>query len=423
MKIVVIGNGGREHAIGWALSNDPRVKELHFAPGNAGTDRLGENLSIKATDKEAISNWCQEFKPDLVVVGPEAPLCLGVVDELEKIGVPAFGPNQACARLEGSKVFAKELLLEAGIPTARSERFRDLDPALEYLNSCELPIVIKADGLAAGKGVIIAQDLPTAQSAVCSMIEEKTFGEAGAEILIEEFLVGQEASIHAVTDGESYVLFPSSQDHKRIGENDTGPNTGGMGAYAPAPLVTDDLMKSIQTLVFDPLLETMKKRGMNYRGVLYGGLMITANGPKVLEFNSRFGDPETQVLLPLLETPLLDLMIATTEGNLSQLDFSTKDLSALTVVLSSPGYPESPQTGGIIEGLDEPVAEDQIVFQAGTALRGDDIVTSGGRVLAATGLGKTLQEAYDRAYLLAGQIDFDGAHYRRDIGHKALNQG
>jgi phosphoribosylamine--glycine ligase len=420
MKCLIVGNGGREHAIGWSLSQDPRIKELHFAPGNAGTAELGHNLPIPAGEIPELLDWCRDAEPDLVVVGPEAPLCLGLVDALAGLGIPAFGPDRDCARLEGSKVFSKDLLNEAGIPTARSERFDDCDLALKAARNSPYPLVIKADGLAAGKGVIIAQNPEEAEQAIRTIMETKAFGDAGNEILIEEFLEGEEASIHAVTDGEDYVLFPSSQDHKRIGEGDRGPNTGGMGAYAPAPVVTAPCLAEVERLVFRPLLETMKKRGLHYRGVLYGGLMLTAQGPKVLEFNCRFGDPETQVILPLLETPLLDVIQASIRGEIGGLNFQTKSLHAMTVVLAAPGYPESPEKGGVISGLEKTRTKDQILFHAGTASRDGAVVTSGGRVLAATGTGPSLESAQSAAYSLVDSIAFDRMQFRRDIGYRAL---
>lgn len=421
MKILVIGNGGREHTLGWALRRDPRVTSLHFAPGNAGTASLGTNLPLSATDIEGIVAWCIQEKPALVVVGPEAPLCLGLVDRLEQHHIPAFGPTADGARIEGSKTFTKDLLVEAGIPTAGSAHFTDSAKARQYIQAQTVwPLVIKADGLAAGKGVIIAQNAGEALAAVTTIMDERAFGDSGNEILVEEFLDGEEASIHAVTDGKDYVLLPSSQDHKRVFEGDRGPNTGGMGAYAPAPVVTSALLEEIQRTVFQPLLKTLRARGIDYRGVLYGGLMLTSRGPKVLEFNARFGDPETEVLIPLLETPLLDLLLATVERRLGSLALRIRDGSALTVVMAAPGYPEKPVTGQVIEGLTIPAAPGAAVFHAGTALKDGRTTTSGGRVLAVTGTGPTLTAARDLAYQTIHNIRFDGAYFRRDIAHRAL---
>jgi len=421
MKILVIGNGGREHTLGWALHRDPRVTSLHFAPGNAGTASLGTNLPLSATDIDGIVAWCVREKPALVVVGPEAPLCLGLVDCLEQNRIPAFGPTADGARIEGSKTFTKDLLVEAGIPTAGSANFTDSAKARLYIQAQTVwPLVIKADGLAAGKGVIIAQDAGEALAAVTTIMDDRAFGDSGNEILVEEFLDGEEASIHAVTDGKDYVLLPSSQDHKRVFDGDRGPNTGGMGAYAPAPVVTPALLAGIDRTVFQPLLKTLRARGIDYRGVLYGGLMLTSRGPKVLEFNARFGDPETEVLIPLLETPLLDLLLATVERRLGSLALRIREGSALTVVMAAPGYPEKPVTGQTIQGLGTPTAPGAAVFHAGTAMKDGRVTTSGGRVLAVTGTGSSLTAARDLAYQTVNNIKFDGAHFRNDIAHRAL---
>lgn len=423
MKVLVVGNGSREHALGWALAQDDRVnpaEELFFAPGNAGTGALGSNLPLKVTDLEGIRQWSLDHKVELVVIGPEAPLVAGLTDVLEAEGIRVFGPNKEASQLEGSKIFTKELLVEAGIPTGASERFSDASAAKEYVRTQECPIVVKADGLAAGKGVIICQNTGEAEDAITQIMEDRAFGEAGAEVLIEEFLDGPEASIHAITDGKDYVLFPTSQDHKRALDGDQGLNTGGMGAYAPAPVVTPELFEQIEREVFKPIVAALNKRRITYKGVLYGGLMLTSKGPKVLEFNSRFGDPETQVLLPLLETPLLDVINATIDGNIGSVDINISSRSAMTVVLASEGYPESPNTGDAIHGLDAEFPADSYLFQAGTKQEGDQVVTSGGRVLSLTGVGETLQEARDRAYALTDVIGFRANHYRNDIGYRAL---
>jgi phosphoribosylamine--glycine ligase len=366
-----------------------------------------------------LTAWCAENRPDLVVVGPEAPLCLGLVDRLEELGVRAFGPNQSAARLEGSKIFTKELLNKAGIPTAHSRRFTELAPALAGLGAFSLPVVVKADGLAAGKGVIIAQTRAEAEEALRDMLERKVFAAAGEAVLLEEFLEGEEASIHALTDGGSYVLLPSSQDHKRVGEGDTGPNTGGMGAYAPAPVVTPEILARVEREVFVPLLRVFKEEGIDYRGVLYGGLMLTKSGPKVLEFNCRFGDPETEVLLPLLDTPLLDLMDAVIDRRLAGTPLKTSAGSALTVVLAAPGYPENPRLGGALTGL-EAADPHGVIFHAGTRAGKDSVESSGGRVLAVSGWGASLHEAREVSYRLLGKVGLEGGHFRRDIAHRAL---
>lgn len=417
MRILIVGNGGREHALGWALSQDKRVKKLFFASGNAGTDFLGKNLPVSATELDKLCAWAEKEKPDLTVVGPETPLCMGIVDRFEKIRLKIFGPSQSAARLEGSKIFTKELLNAAKIPTAQSQKFSDSAKAKEYCKTLSYPQVVKADGLAAGKGVIIAQSENEAFAAIDNMMEKKVFGAAGTEILIEEFLDGQEMSVHAVTDGKVYKILPSAQDHKRVFDNDQGPNTGGMGAYAPSPLFTKEARERIEKEIFVPLMNAFHQRGIEYRGVLYAGLMMTSQGPKVLEFNARFGDPETQVLLPLLETPLLDILMGVVDRKLETIDVKIKDHSALTVVLAAQGYPEKPVLGSEISGLDK---ADGMVFHAGTKKEVDRILTAGGRVLSVTGEGLTLKEAYTAAYQLASKIHFAGMHYRKDIGGKVL---
>jgi len=421
MNILIVGSGGREHALGWSLKRDDRIHSLFFAPGNAGTSALGTNLEINADDVPGLVKWAEANRPNLTVVGPEAPLCLGLVDEFTRRDLPVFGPNREAAQLEGSKVFAKELFLEAGIPTARSRTFDDPEEAGQAVTEFGFPLVIKADGLASGKGVLICQNESEALDAIESIMAHRVFGTAGARILMEEFLEGDEASIHVITDGTEILVFPASQDHKRIFDGDRGPNTGGMGAYAPAPVVQPELLKAILEQVFRPLLKTFKKRGIEYRGVLYGGLMLTADGPKVLEFNCRFGDPETQVILPLLETPLLDILLATVRGELGSLFFTVSRQSALTVVIAAPGYPEKPETGIAISGLSDWIDKPEaVLFHAGTRGSATEAVTSGGRVLACTGLGANLKEAKQNAYTGVGKIQFPGAHFRQDIGHRAL---
>lgn len=421
MKILIVGNGGREHALGWCLKKDQRVTELFFAPGNAGTQDLGKNVPIKANDIPGLLTWSIQNKPDLVVVGPEVPLCLGLVDKLQTAGIPIFGPNQSGARLEASKTFTKELLLSAGIPTACSAHFKLHSEALSYCQSQPYPLVIKADGLAAGKGVIIAKNFSEAAQALEEIMHDKVFGASGDQVLIEEFLDGQEASIHAITDGQSYVLLPSSQDHKRVYDQDQGPNTGGMGAYAPAPVVTPELLKTIERSVIVPIIQALKDAGIDYRGVLYAGIMLTSKGPQVLEFNCRFGDPETEVLLPLLKTPLLDILLATVAGTLGSLSVEVSNHSALTIVLAAPGYPESPQLGGVIHGAAQSNTVDTLIFHAGTESKDGQTVSSGGRVLAVTGVGSDLATARAKAYQALQSIQFEGMHYRTDIGQKAFD--
>ena len=406
--------------MGWSFSRDPRIKKIWFAPGNAGTSHVGVNLPLSATDVAGIAGWAQKERPGLVVVGPEAPLCAGLADRLRALGIRVFGPGADGARLEGSKSFCKELLVSEKIPTARAGSFAKEDEAVRFSASLPCPQVVKADGLAAGKGVVIAESHEQARSAIHEMMAERVFGEAGATVLIEEFLEGEELSVHAITDGKNLVLLPGAQDHKRVGEADTGLNTGGMGAYAPAPKATPELLREVKEKILDPTLEGLAKRKIDYRGVLYAGLMLTKEGPKVLEFNARFGDPETEVLLPLLETPLWDLLVAAADGDLGRVFVKSGSGAAMTVVLAAPGYPAQPVLGQAIRlGKTLP---DSAVFHAGTQLQGGGIRVAGGRVIAVTGWGKDLGKARERAYAAVGEICFEGMHFRRDIGYRALEK-
>ena len=416
--VLIVGNGGREHAFGWSFAQDPRIEKIWFAPGNAGTAEIGENLPLAATDLEGIARWAEKEKPGLVLVGPEAPLCAGLADRLRSLGLRVFGPGKEGARLEGSKSFCKELLVSQRIPTARAGSFRVLEEAIRFSESLPCPQVVKADGLAAGKGVVIAGSHAEAAQAIRQMMADKLFGEAGATVLIEEFLEGEELSVHAVTDGRNLVILPGAQDHKRVGEGDTGPNTGGMGAYAPAPKATPDLLREVKDRILIPTLRGLAERGIQYRGVLYAGLMLTRSGPKVLEYNCRFGDPETQVLLPLIETPLWDLLGAAADGNLAGLPVKIRSGAAMTVVLAAPGYPAKPVLGQPVQtGSASP---DSHLFHAGTKAGPKGIEVAGGRVLAATGWGKDLKTAKQRAYARVAEVSFEGMHFRRDIGHRAL---
>lgn len=416
--VLIVGNGGREHAFGWTFGQDSRIGKIWFAPGNAGTAKIGENLPLAVTDVEGIARWAVREKPGLVVVGPEVPLCAGLADRLRSLGLRVFGPGKDGARLEGSKSFCKELLVSQKIPTARAGSFRSVEEAVRFSVSLGCPQVVKADGLAAGKGVVIAASHDEAATAIRQMMAEKAFGEAGSTVLIEEFLEGEELSVHAVTDGKNLVILPGAQDHKRVGEGDTGPNTGGMGAYAPAPKATPELLQKVKEKILMPTLQGLRDRGIDYRGVLYAGLMLTKDGPKVLEYNCRFGDPETQVLLPLIETPLWDLLGAAADGNLSGLSVKIRSGAAMTVVLAAPGYPAQPILGQSIQsGPDLP---ESLLFHAGTKVGSKGVEVAGGRVLAATGWGKDLKSARDRAYALVAQVSFDGMQFRRDIGHRAL---
>lgn len=416
--VLIVGNGGREHALGWGFSRDPRIRKIWFAPGNAGTGELGENLPFAATDVEGISGWAAEEKPGLVVVGPEAPLCAGLADRLRDLGLRVFGPGKKGAQLEGSKSFCKELLVSQRIPTAKAGSFCKVAEAIRFSESLPCPQVVKADGLAAGKGVVIAQSHGEAAETIRQMMAEKVFGEAGTTVLIEEFLEGEELSVHAVTDGKNLVILPGAQDHKRVGEGDTGPNTGGMGAYAPAPRATPDLLREVKEKILAPTLKGLEQRGIGYRGVLYAGLMLTKSGPKVLEYNCRFGDPETEVLVPLIETPLWDLLGAAAEGNLAGLPVKIRSGAAMTVVLAAPGYPAKPVLGQAIRtGKNLP---ESYLFHAGTQQGAQAIEVAGGRVLAATGWGQDLPTAQQRAYARVAEVAFEGMQFRRDIGHRAL---
>ena len=432
MKILVVGSGGREHAITWRLAQDAAKHELYCAPGNAGTVVLATNLALGAEDVAGIAAWAAENKPDLVVVGPEAPLCKGLVDELAKAGVKAFGPCAAGARMEGSKRFAKEVMNAAGVPTGRAQVFTDPVAAKAALPEYGLPVVIKADGLAAGKGVVVAETAAQAEAAIDDMLVGDKFGAAGAEVLIEEFLDGEECSILALVDGENAVLLPGSQDHKRVFDGDKGPNTGGMGAYSPAPVVTPAMMPEIKEKIILPVVRELKKRGIVYKGVLYAGLMITPPGGKtalsgsainVVEFNARFGDPETEAVLPRLGGDFAKVLLACADGNLTESDVVVKDEMAATVIVASGGYPGSYAKGKPIAGLDTAAqVPGAIVFHCGTKAQDGQILTAGGRVLSVTGLGKDLRSAVDTAYAAVAKISFDGAFHRADIAHRAFNR-
>ena len=431
MKILVVGSGGREHAITWRLAQDAAQHELFCAPGNAGMAAIATCVALKATDVAGIVSWCEANKPDLVVVGPEAPLCAGLVDALEKVGVRAFGPVAAGARMEGSKRFAKDVMQAAGVPTGRAEVFTDAAAAKAALPAYGLPVVIKADGLAAGKGVIVAETTAQAEAALDDMLVGNKFGAAGAEVLIEEFLDGEECSILALVDGENAVLLPSSQDHKRIFDGDKGPNTGGMGAYSPAPVVTEAMLPEIRDRIILPVVRELKRRGVTYRGVLYAGLMITPEGGRmaksgskvnVVEFNARFGDPETEAVLPRLGGDFATLLLHVARGELKETDVVVKSEKAATVILASGGYPGSYEKGKAIGGLDAAAqVPGATVFHCGTKAAADAVLTDGGRVLSVTGMGETLREAVDTAYRAAGLISFDGMFYRKDIAHRAFN--
>jgi phosphoribosylamine---glycine ligase len=419
VKILVVGNGGREHAIAWALLQSPQVTQVLCVPGNGGTATMRDcqNLSFRVDDFAGIARFAEVNGVALVVVGPEYPLSLGITDYLQDRGIPVFGPTKAGAQIESSKSWAKAIMQEAGIPTAKSQTFTDVTAALAYVEKQGAPIVVKADGLAAGKGVVVAATLAEATAAI-----KQLFAQKFDRLLIEEYLTGQEVSILALCDGQTIRPLLPAQDHKRIGDGDTGANTGGMGAYAPAPLATPALMAKVQTEVLEPTVATLRRKGIDYRGVLYAGLMITPDGEiKVLEFNCRFGDPETQAILPLLATPLVDLLIACTEQNLAALSaIEWKPEVSACVVVAAGGYPGNYDRGKVISGTDKAKDKGTLVFHAGTQLKPEGVVTDGGRVLAVTATATDFNTAIDRAYQGVSAIGFDGIYYRKDIAQRAL---
>ena len=419
MKVCVIGNGGREHALAWRLSISPSVTKVYAIPGSAAMSDCAELVGIDWQQSDHLISFLKDNQVDLVVVGPEAPLVAGLADTLNKAGIPVFGPSKAAAQLEGSKVFAKDLMKKYNIPTAAYGVFHKVDEAKEFISQTGAPIVVKADGLAAGKGVVVAMTIEEANSAVEDMLSGNRFGEAGSTVVIEEFMEGEEASLLAFVDGKTVVPMIASQDHKRIFDGDKGPNTGGMGTYAPAPVLTDALRDEAMKTILEPMVAAMENEGMPYVGCLYAGLMITPQGPKVVEFNARFGDPETQVVLPLLDSDLGQIMMACATGTLTADMVKWKDSSAACVILASKGYPETSSKGDVIHG-DIKQHDTTIVFHSGTKLMGDEYVTNGGRVLGVVGLGKDLRTALDRAYGRIEHIDFEGMQYRTDIGAKAF---
>ncbi len=424
MKVLVVGSGGREHALIWKLASDSCRPTLFCAPGNAGTAELATNISIESDNIKALVAWAMEHHPDLVVVGPEAPLCAGLTDALEARGIRVFGPSKAAAQLEGSKVFAKDVMVAAGVPAAQSNTFSDAQKAIDFINDIGAPIVIKAEGLAAGKGVTVCATREEAARAVREALVEGAFGEAGRRILVEEFLEGEEVSVLALSDGEHVVLLASAQDHKRVFDGDLGPNTGGMGAYSPAPVLKAEQYPEIEREVFGRTLAELKSRGITYKGVLYAGLMMTKNGPKVLEFNCRFGDPETQVILPRIKGDLIPALEACVDGTLSPDMIQYKSEACVCVVMAAGGYPGPYQKGKKIKGLKAASGlPETVVFHAGTCSREGAILTSGGRVLGVTALGDGLKAAVDRAYVAVKKISFDGALFRRDIAAKAFKKG
>lgn len=422
MKILVIGSGGREHALVWKLKASPRVSEIFCAPGNAGTSEIATNVQIPVNDHAALIKFATAEGIDLTVVGPDDALAAGIVDHFERAGLKIFGPSQSAARLESSKVFAKEFMQRHGIPTAASGHFSDSAEAHRFCQESHYPLVIKADGLALGKGVIIAQTPWEAAQAIHDIMEKRQFGAAGDRVVIEEFLTGQECSVHALVDGDHYLLFPAAQDHKQIGDGDQGPNTGGMGTFCPPDkLVTPALIERIGREVMEPFMAGLKKDGLRFRGLLFPGVMVTAEGPKLLEFNCRFGDPETQVVLSRLKSDLVDLLEATVEGRLDQVTAEWDPRAAVCVIMASGGYPGAYAKGKAITGIAQAEALGQVtVFHAGTQMLDGELVTAGGRVLGVTALGDDLQAAQARAYEAVSKIHFEGATFRRDIGAKGL---
>ena len=423
MNILLIGSGGREHALALALSRSAGLETLFIAPGNLGTAALGRNVSLDVADHKAVVDFCRTMQVGLVVVGPEAPLVAGLVDDLDAAGIPAFGPGKAAAQLEGSKGFTKDLCREFSIPTAAYERFSDAASAKASVRRQGAPIVVKADGLAAGKGVVVAMTLAEAEAAV-DLIFGGAFGAAGAEVVVEDFLDGEEASFFALCDGERALAFASAQDHKRVGDGDTGPNTGGMGAYSPAPIMTEAMTRRVMAEIIEPTMRGMKVRGTPFKGVLFAGLMIGRDGPKLIEFNVRFGDPETQVMLPRLRDDLAALLLASAKGQLPAGPVHLSPEAALTVVYAARGYPDAPERGSEIRNV---TAASQIpgvtIYHAGTKLEGDKLLANGGRVLNVTGRAPTVAEAQARAYAAVDAIDWPGGFCRRDIGWRAVKAG
>ncbi|MBQ5587206.1 MAG: phosphoribosylamine--glycine ligase [Selenomonadales bacterium] len=420
MQVLVIGSGGREHALAWKAAQSASVEKVYCVPGNPGIAQIAECAPMDIADNDALVAFALENKIDLTIVGPEVPLANGVVDAFRAKGLAIFGPTQAAAQIEGSKSFAKDLMKKYGIPTAAFEVFTDAEAAKAYIVEQGAPIVIKADGLAAGKGVVVAMTLDEALEAVDMMMCDQAFGSAGCQVVVEEFLTGEEASILTFCDGTTIVPMISSQDHKRAYDNDEGPNTGGMGTYAPAPVVTADVLARVQKEILEPTVAAMRAEGIPYTGCLYAGLMITENGPKVIEFNARFGDPETQVVLPLLDSDMAEVMMACVNGNLADLDIKWKDGAAVCVVMAAGGYPQGYRKGDVISGLDKAADLGATVFHAGTAAKDGNIVTNGGRVLGVTAIGTDVQKAVDNAYAAVKSIHFDDVHYRNDIAYRAI---
>lgn len=419
MKILVVGSGGREHALVWKLAQSPKAEKIYVAPGNAGIARLSETIPIEVDDLNSLADFALKKGIDLTVVGPELPLTLGIVDVFEEKGLRIFGPNKEAAEIEGSKAFAKNFMEQNHIPTARFKVFTSHLEAIDFAGSASMPVVIKADGLAAGKGTMAVNSPGEAREKIEEIMVERVFGEAGSKILIEEFLVGEEVTVMAFTDGERVIPMVSAQDHKRIGEGDTGLNTGGMGAYAPTSIVSSKMMKRITEEILEPTVRGLARQGRKYTGVLYTGIIITDRGPKVLEYNCRFGDPETQAVLPLLESDLVDIFLDIADSYLNIDEIKWKEAYAACVVLASRGYPVTSEKNVPIEGLESPEDENCVVFHSGTAKRDGRLVTNGGRVLGVTAVDSSIKGAIARAYERVERIRFDGMQFRRDIGWRA----
>lgn len=423
MRILVIGGGGREHTLAWKLSQSKHADKIYAIPGNPGMAAVAECVEgISIADNSALVKFAKDHQIDLTVVGPEMPLANGIVDAFAAAGLKAFGPSEAAAKIEGSKAFSKDLMKKYKIPTAKYAVFTDVESARDYIKAQGAPIVIKADGLAAGKGVVVASTLAQALEAVDMIICDQAFGAAGSRVVIEECLVGEEASLLAFTDGETIVPMISSQDHKRAFDNDEGPNTGGMGTYAPAPVVTDAVLQIVQREILQPTVDAMRQEGRKYVGCLYAGLMITEDGPKVIEFNARFGDPETQVVLPLLKGDLVKIMLACIDGTLKDMSVDWKKEAAVCVVMAAGGYPAAYGKGDLITGIDAAEAQGARVFHAGTAKSTEGITTNGGRVLGVTATAPNVREAVDKAYAAVEKIKFNNCFYRKDIARRAMNR-
>lgn len=422
MKVLVIGSGGREAAIAWKLSQSKKIKEIFIAPGNGGTYQYGKNISIKVEDIEGLKKFAIENKIDLTVVGPEIPLTMGIVDEFEKEGLKAFGPSKLAAQVEGSKDFSKNIMKKYNIPTAEYETFTEYEAAKKYIEEKGAPIVIKADGLAAGKGVIVAMTMEEAQNGLKEIMQDKIFGESNSKVVIEEYMDGEEASILAFTDGKTIVPMVSSQDHKRIFEGDKGPNTGGMGTYSPAPVVTNEISKKVYDKVLLPMIQALSKEGIKYKGVLYAGLMIKDGEPKVVEFNARFGDPETQVVLPKLKSDLFDIFMAVVEEKLESVSIEWSEEATVCVVLAAGGYPGNYDKNKEINGIKNAEEKGLLVFHAGTKEENGKIYTNGGRVLNVAAMGKDIKEAVKNVYENIDNINFENMYYRKDIAHRALKR-